>query len=186
MAIEIELLNIISIPIIISIISGSITASIMIYEYLQRRNSYRRLGRNRTIDEFMQPEVVSKPKLPLLGSSKKIKTMIFGLLSTLGISLVLSILMIDSDIIVNLFSNPTFYIVLGLICDVIGAVMIILPVLFLVEVKKFQNSIDEESEEDLEQRKEIDDFDKLNQKLARIGIVILSSGFTLQIIGNLM
>lgn len=163
-----------------------IIAFLVSISYHQKRINYRQLGRNRTIDEFTQQETISKPKLTLLAFSKKIKPIIIILSFSLVLSFILSFMVIDSKILSIIFTNPKLFIIVGLLCDIIGAIMIILPVLFLVEVKTFRNNLEDNEEEDEKQLTEIEDFDRLNQKLARIGIIILSSGFGLQITGNLM
>ena len=78
--------------------------------------------------------------------------------------------------------HPTWIIITGLALDIIGAVFIVGPLLTLV--KRTWGDINPEKEKVKSDMLGMFWDDQRIQKFAWIGIVLLSVGFTMQIIGN--
>ena len=84
-------------------------------------------------------------------------------------------------------NEATWVIIAGLIFDIVGAILIVNPILNYI--KKFKGSEFGEKVTYYQPKDSIrGDYEKdyKNQRKARIGLVLLLIGFCLQIIGNLL
>ena len=78
--------------------------------------------------------------------------------------------------------SPTFIIITGLGLDIIGAIFIVFPLLTLV--KRTWGDMNPEKEHTRSDMLGMFWDDRRVQRLAWIGIVLLSVGFAMQIVGN--
>ena len=78
--------------------------------------------------------------------------------------------------------HPTFIIITGLVLDVFGAIFIVFPLATLIS--RTWGTLNPEKEKTRTDMLGAFRDDKRIQILARIGIVLLSVGFIIQIIGN--
>ena len=78
--------------------------------------------------------------------------------------------------------EPTWVIIIGLGFDIVGAIFIVFPLLTLV--KRTYGDMNPEKERLRDDMLGAFWDDKKIQRLAWIGIVLLSMGFSIQIVGN--